>query len=77
MTELLQSLGDYGAIGLIAIVALGWAYRLYRDLQKERQRMDALRERYITKAETWMNKYHDMAKAQTSMLEAFERRYGK
>jgi hypothetical protein len=92
MIELLKGLSEYGAIGLVSVVSLGWAWRLYRDMKttqaesrkevhalqtEHRQEMEALRERYITKAETWMSKYHELSKAQNEVLDAIERRYGR
>ncbi len=39
--------------------------------------MEALQERYITKAETWMSKYHEMTDSQNDVLISLERRWGK
>lgn len=99
MMELLKDLVEYGAIGLVAVVALGWARRMYLDMKTMRethqadiqamreafaeeremyqQSMDALRERLITKAETWVTKFHDQLDAQTKVMDALERRWGR
>jgi hypothetical protein len=81
MIELLKDLAESGVIGLVAVIALRWAMRMYQDMQKmqkaHQQAMEALRERLITKAETWMEKYHELAKAQNELLDAIERRYGR
>lgn len=80
----------HGPLGVMAMVA-GWiAWRMYkdngklRDEQKEtlaklhedhKNEMKALEERYITKAETWMAQYHELARAQTSVMDSIERRF--
>lgn len=74
----------------MALVA-GWiAWRMYKDNTKLREdhndrlmkltedhknEMKALEERYITKAETWMAQYHELARAQTSVMDSIERRF--
>jgi hypothetical protein len=92
---LLQS----GVLGIVALIALLVARKLYLDLAKSRkakdelhekhkaeinaiherhkEEMKALEERYITKAETWMGQYHDLAKAGFEIADAQERRYGR
>lgn len=80
----------YGPLGAMALIA-GWiAWRIYRDnaqLREEhkntimkltedhKHEMKALEERYITKAETWMAQYHELARAQTSVMDSIERRF--
>jgi hypothetical protein len=80
----------HGPLGVMALVA-GWiAWRMYKDNAKLREdhnerlvkltedhknEMKALEERYITKAETWMAQYHELARAQTSVMDSIERRF--
>lgn len=51
--------------------------RLREILAVHKEEMKALEERYITKAETWMQQYHDLAKAGFEIADAQERRYGR
>jgi hypothetical protein len=82
----------YGPLGLIALVALLAAIRFYRDKEKaaethaeilaaERDRhakeMRALEDRYITKAETWMEKNHELAASINQVLESISKRYDR
>lgn len=71
----------YGPLGIgwsITIAALIW---VYRDLQKERAARAAdaeraaeeqakLNERYIAKAETWMDKHKDLAESALEVVES-------
>ena len=81
---------ENGLLGAVLLVALWTAYRVYKDMRaiQEEHREDLkvirtdhqsemkeLQERYIAKAESWMAKYHDLAHAQTEVLEALEKRY--
>ena len=80
----------YGPLGLICVIMLLIAWRLYRDLMTERtrhtgemnaererhaQEMRELEERYITKAETWMEKTHELAKSINQVLDSVSRHY--
>jgi predicted transcriptional regulator len=89
-TALAKAFLVYGPLGLICIIMLLIAWRLYRDLTTERashtkemntererhaQEMRELEERYITKAETWMDKNHELAKSINQVLDSVSRRY--
>lgn len=39
--------------------------------------MVALEERYVTKSESWMGKYYDLAEAAVTVTDAVERRFGR
>jgi choline-glycine betaine transporter len=82
----------YGPLGLICLIMLFIAFRLYKDLTTERERhtkeMNAMRdnhaqemreleERYVTKAETWMDKNHELAKSINQVLESVSKRYNQ
>lgn len=77
--ELSAKLVVWGPLGVLALVAITAAVKLYRDREKERkehaQEMRTLEERYIAKAETWMEKYQDFSKATTQVVDAAMRRY--
>lgn len=77
----------YGPLGVIAFLAIIVAVQKDRELTKERnsflskqeelmanhqKEMQALEERYVTKAETWMNKYHELAMSQNSTIGALK-----
>lgn len=48
------------------------------ELNKDHKaQMVAFEERYVTKAETWMSKYHELAEAAITVTDAVERRFGK
>lgn len=53
------------------------AERLETLTTDHKNEMMALEERYITKAETWMQQHHELARAQNEVLTAMERRYGR
>jgi len=80
----------YGPLGVICILSLLFAWKKDRDLAKERvafqnriddqskahhEELQTLQERFITKAETWMSKYGELATSMTAVLESFERKY--
>lgn len=82
----------YGPLGLICLIMLYIAFRLYKDLTAERERhtkemnaererhaqeMRELEERYVTKAETWMDKNHELAKSINQVLESVSKRYDR
>lgn len=82
----------YGPLGLVALVSLLAAYRFYLDKEKankehaetlaaERdqhaQEMRAMEDRYITKAETWMEKNHELAASINQVLESISKRYDR
>lgn len=77
--NILTALLTQGALGLLA-AAFGYiALRLYRDREadrvaheKERKEWEA---RYVTKAESWIEKNHEVISAHGDILEALGRRY--
>jgi hypothetical protein len=77
----------YGPLGVVALLAIMFAIQKDRTLTKEREgflkKMEelqtqhaaethALEERYVTKAETWMNKYHELATSQNATIGALQ-----
>ena len=86
----------YGPLGLMALVSMLIAIKLYKDreadrvkhdeaikalraeMAEERERakadMEKFQERHIVKAESWMEKYWEISKAQTAVLESFSKR---
>ena len=92
MEEIVKVLLQSGLLGAVTLIALLAARKLYLDLANSRKAFDeridklhtehkaemkALEERYITKAETWMQQYHDLAKTLAEIADAQERRYGR
>lgn len=69
----------YGPLGIFCVISLATSIKLYRDLQSERRTHAAeiheLQDRYIAKAETWMEKYHELAKSLNDVLESIAKRY--
>jgi hypothetical protein len=69
----------YGPLGIISLISLMAAWKLYRDREADRARyVEAQKEweaRYVTKAETWMMQYHELAKSMNAVVEALNRRY--
>lgn len=53
------------------------AERLQEIAAENKAEMLSLEERYITKSETWMEKYYDLAVSQSDTLASLERRWGK
>jgi len=78
MSELAKAFVDYGALGIVALVSLAMTMKLYRDNVAERktnrEEMHTLEERYITKADTWMEKYHQHQESMNRLLEALSKR---
>jgi hypothetical protein len=79
----------YGPLGILALVGLTaavWMFRLViaerkahaeevRSLNEENKKsLMAWEERYISKAETWMQQYHELAKSMNAVLESFTKR---
>ena len=82
----------YGPLGFIALISLLAAIRFYRDKERaaeahadtlatEREQhakeMRAMEERYITKAETWMEKHHELAASINQVLESISKRFDR
>jgi len=53
------------------------AARLTTLAGEHKSEMMALEERYITKAETWMQQHYELSRAQNEVLTSMERRYGR
>ncbi len=72
--QFLEKLFAYGPLGVIAVLFAVLWYRKDVQLTTERkehaQEMRELEGRYITKAETWVAKYQDLAQAQDSTIKA-------
>jgi hypothetical protein len=71
----------YGPLGLVALVSLLAAIRFYLDKEKaakaHAEEMRAMEDRYITKAETWMEKNHELASSINQVLESISKRYDR
>ena len=71
----------YGPLGLAALIFLLAAIRFYRDKEAaakaHAKEMRAMEERYITKAETWMEKNHELAASINQVLESISKRYDR
>ena len=82
----------YGPLGLVALVSLLATVRFYRDketaaknhaatLATERdahaKEMRAMEERYIAKAETWMERHHELAASINQVLESISKRFDR
>ena len=67
----------YGPLGIIALVSMITTLRMYRDLATERERNraaeSALVERFVSKAESWTTRYHELAEAQVVLMERVEK----
>lgn len=68
----------YGPLGIMALVAFVVAIRLYRDREKERgehrAEMKIMEDKLIAKSESWMEKYHELAKAMGAVLDSMAKR---
>lgn len=75
------SLVVYGPLGIMAAVAMLVAGKLYLDLKAERRSHQKTvtdwTERHVTKAETWMAKYAELANSLNAVLASLERRYDR
>jgi len=71
----------YGPLGLIALVSLLAAIRFYRDKEAaataHAKEMRAMEERYIAKAETWMERHHELAASINQVLESISKRFDR
>lgn len=85
MPEISKILIVYGPLGVLALLAIYVAIRLYRDreadrvkyelaMKEEREKYDALEERHITKSEGWMERYHELAQSMKQLLESVTKR---
>ena len=77
--SIVQILGGYGAMGVMTLVSMLVARKLYIDREADRKKhaedLDKLQERLTTKAETWMTKYHELANSLHIVLESMTKRY--
>lgn len=71
----------YGPLGIMTLVSMLVAAKLYRDRETERAahraELEKLQERHVTKAETWMGQYQELAKSLNTVLESISKRYDK
>lgn len=82
--EIAKQLLAYGPLGLFTLIALFVAWRKDKELTDERKEhqkrmdekdkahqleMNVLEEKYVSKAETWMAKYHELSTAQNETIE--------
>lgn len=67
MGDAAKTLIESGVLGAVSIIALLACWRLYRDRQEAEKRhaadLAAVRDRLVTKAESWMAKYYELADA--------------
>lgn len=79
--DVVVSLVVYGPLGVMAVVAMLVAGKLYLDLKAERKAhaktISEWTERHVIKAESWMGKYFDLAQAINAVIESLERRYDR
>lgn len=89
--EFVKQLASYGLLGVVSALFGAWALSKDRQLTKERLQymekleaqaaahkaeMHALEERYITKAETWMTKHHELMASMNDVMDRLEKRLG-
>lgn len=89
--EFVKQLASYGLLGVVSALSIAIAVSKDRQLTKERlqymekleakdkahaDEMHALEERYITKAETWMAKYHELMGSMNEVMEQLTKRVG-
>ena len=86
VTAKLVVYGPLGILALVGLVAAVWMFRLViaerkahtvevQKLNEEnRKALIAWEERYIAKAETWMQQYHELAKSMNAVLESLTKR---
>lgn len=89
-TSIAKSLLVYGPLGVICVISLYVVCKLYRDSQADRvafssklellmanhaKEISELQERYINKAETWMEKYHELVKSLDAVLQSITQRF--
>lgn len=81
----------YGPLGVITLLAIFVAVQKDRELTKDRksfldkqeclakahkEEMHSLEERYVTKAESWMQQYHELAHSMNAVAEALSKKRG-
>jgi len=92
MSQVVGAFLEHGLLGVITLISLWCAFKKDREVpalhaahaeetvvrnSEHASEMKALQERYITKSETWMTKYHEMTDGQNEVLTSLERRWGK
>ena len=77
LDKIAEGLLVYGPLGIIALVSMITTLRLYRDLTVERDRNRAseaaLVERFVSKAESWTTRYHELAESLDTSIQANQR----
>lgn len=89
--ELFKAIASYGLLGVVCALFGVIAFSKDKQLTKERleymeelkaqaaahkAEMHALEERYITKAETWMAKHHELMASMNDVMDRLEKRLG-
>jgi len=89
--DVLKTLLVYGPLGLFCALSLAGYLRKDRAMVKmqkdfldkqealmksHKEEMAQMQERYITKAETWMEKYRERSEAQSNVIDALNKRQG-
>jgi hypothetical protein len=77
-TEFLLDLMKQGIAVAVAALAIWIALRFYRDMKEMREAHEKERKewetRYVTKAENYAEKNHELARSLQALMEAIERR---
>ncbi len=89
--DVLKTLLVYGPLGLFCALSLAGYLQKDRAMVKmqkdfldkqealmksHKEEMAQMQERYITKAETWMEKYRERSEAQSNVIDALNKRQG-
>lgn len=89
--ELFKAIASYGLLGVFCALFGFIAFSKDKQLAKERleylekleaaaathkAEMHALEERYVTKSETWMGKYHELMSSMNEVMEQLTKRVG-
>lgn len=73
-----KALTSYGVLGLVCAVQMFVIVKLYKDREAEREARrvaeEAFRDRLMTKAETWVEKYTELARSITTVLDSLQRK---
>jgi hypothetical protein len=72
-----KALSSYGVLGVVVVVEMFVIAKIYRDREAERTRhsleLDTFRDRYMTKGETYMEKYAELARSTHVVLDSINR----
>ncbi len=78
MSELAKAFLDQGGFAVTALVALAGLWKVYRDAASDRAshriEMTAFQERYVTKADKWIEKHQEQNQELRRLLEAISLR---